>query len=56
MESPATWKVVTAGAALTGFALLGAGIANADLGDRGFSGGTQTVLAWDDTSWDDSWD
>lgn len=57
MERPATWKVVTAGAALTGFGLLGASAAAADHGSDPFSGSTQTVLAWDDTSWDDtSWD
>jgi len=57
MERPATWKVVTAGAAPTGFGLLGASAANAAYDSNTFSDSTQTVLAWDDTSWDDtSWD
>ncbi len=57
MEFPATWKVVTAGAALTGIGLLGAGVANAQYDSNSISDSNQTVLAWDDTSWDDtSWD
>lgn len=32
MERPATWKVVTVGAALTGLSVLGAGAANAATG------------------------
>jgi hypothetical protein len=50
------WKVITAGAALTGIGLLGAGVASAD-GDDMLAQNTQTVLAMDDSYWDDtSWD
>ena len=55
---PNTWKVVTAGAALTGLGLLGAGAANA-ADDRpwGSAGSSHTVFAMDDSQWDDtSWD
>ena len=55
---PNTWKVVTAGAALTGLCLLGAGAANA-ADDRpwGSAGSSHTVFAMDDSPWDDtSWD
>ncbi|RDH74505.1 hypothetical protein DVS77_31645 [Mycolicibacterium moriokaense] len=59
MDRTNTWKVVTAGAALTGLGLLGAGAAGAatEINDERFSGSTQTVLAMDDSIWDDtSWD
>lgn len=56
MPNPNTWKVVTAGAALTGLGLVGAGAASAAYDDM-LTGGTQTVLAMDDSIWDDtSWD
>jgi hypothetical protein len=53
---PNTWKVVTAGAALTGLSLLGVGAAHAAVDqNRNFAEGP--VMAMDDSSWDDtSWD
>lgn len=56
MDRNNTWKVITAGAALTGIGLLGAGVAGAD-GDEMLAGGKPTVEAMDDSYWDDSsWD
>ena len=56
MDRPHTWKVVTAGAALTGLGLLGAGVAGAAYDDMR-TGSPETVLAMDDSPWDDtSWD
>jgi len=53
---PNTWKVVTAGAALTGLSLLGAGVANATADRNGFFTEGR-VMAMDDSPWDDtSWD
>lgn len=37
MERPATWKVVTLGAALTGLSAAGAGAAQADSGSTGIA-------------------
>jgi hypothetical protein len=54
---PNNWKVVTAGVALTGLGVLGAGAAYADHGPVMAGGSTTTVLAMDDSPWDDSsWD
>lgn len=54
MERTNTWKVITAGTALTGLGLLGAGVAGAEPDDM--LAGTKTVLAMDDSSWyDASW-
>lgn len=56
MDRNNSWKIITAGVALTGIGLLGAGVASAD-GDEMLAGSTQTVLAMDDSIWDDtSWD
>jgi hypothetical protein len=56
MDRNNTWKIITAGAALTGLGLIGAGGASAAQDDM-LAGGTQTVLAMDDSIWDDtSWD
>ncbi len=56
MENPTTWKVITAGVALTGLSLLGAGAAVAAGDSMADSGSTHTVIAMDDSSWDDtSW-
>lgn len=56
METFTNWKVVTAGAALTGLSLLGAGAAAATFDDRAAADSTHTVVAMGDSYWDDSWD
>ena len=57
MENLATWKVITACVALSGLGLLGAGAAGATGDDMMASESTHTVIAMDDSPWDDtSWD
>jgi hypothetical protein len=66
MERPATWKVVTVGAALTGLGILGAGTATAAVTPTPAAVFDVSVEApfgdfialgddWTDTHWTDDW-
>lgn len=64
MERPATWKVVTVGAAMTGLAIVGAGSAAAATASEpivapiGIEASVDFVALgddWTETYWDDGW-
>ncbi|KWX66412.1 hypothetical protein [Mycobacterium sp. NAZ190054] len=59
MARTATWKIVTAGAALTGLGVLGAGAASAATEPSWATDHSFVAMddSWDDTFWEDTyWD
>lgn len=60
MERPATWKIITVGAALTGLGIVGAGTASAAITPTAVPAGIEAPQFtafdddWTETYWDDN--